>query len=143
VPFEFTAGSKDGGSTVRVEGNQQAAADFAGASDVLAMSFSDDGTVSGDVVFAGYGLVVPENQNFGYDSYAGLDVTGKVVMVLRYFPENADQATRAILARYSDLLAGLLPDARLTIHPDSAHGFLFQHHNRFAADVIAFLAESD
>jgi hypothetical protein len=103
VPFEFTAGSKDGGSKLHVEGDQRAAADFTGTGDVLAMSFSDDGTVSGDVVFAGYGLVVPENQNFGYDSYAGLDVTGKIVMVLRYFPENSDQATRAILARYSDL----------------------------------------
>jgi len=46
-----------------------------------------------------------------------------------------------ILPRYSYLLAGLLPDARLTIYPDSAHGFLFQHHNRFAADVHAFLDE--
>src|SRR6476659_4791702 len=48
-----------------------------------------------------------------------------------------------ILPRYSYLLAGLLPDARLTINPDSAHGFLFQHHSRFAADVDAFLAEPD
>jgi len=46
-----------------------------------------------------------------------------------------------ILPRYSHLLAGLLPDARLTIYPDSAHGFLFQHHSRFAADVHAFLEE--
>jgi pimeloyl-ACP methyl ester carboxylesterase len=46
-----------------------------------------------------------------------------------------------ILPRYSYLLAGLLPDARLTIYPDSAHGFLFQHHNQFAADVHAFLDE--
>jgi pimeloyl-ACP methyl ester carboxylesterase len=38
------------------------------------------------------------------------------------------------------LLAGLLPDARPKIYPDSAHGFLFQHHSRFAADVGAFLA---
>ena len=44
-----------------------------------------------------------------------------------------------ILPRYSYLLAGLLPNARLTIYPDSAHGFLFQHHDRFAADVHAFL----
>src|SRR5690606_30600164 len=55
------------------------------------------------VVFAGYGLVVPESQNFGYDSYTTLDVTDKVVVVLRYFPEDADQTTRATLARYSDL----------------------------------------
>jgi pimeloyl-ACP methyl ester carboxylesterase len=47
-----------------------------------------------------------------------------------------------ILPRYSYLLAGLLPDARVTIYPDSAHGFLFQHHSRFAADVNAFLAET-
>jgi pimeloyl-ACP methyl ester carboxylesterase len=48
-----------------------------------------------------------------------------------------------ILPRYSYLLAGLLPNARLTIYPDSAHGFLFQHHGRFAADVHAFLEEAD
>jgi pimeloyl-ACP methyl ester carboxylesterase len=48
-----------------------------------------------------------------------------------------------ILPRYSHLLAGLLPDARLTIYPDSAHGFLFQHHDRFAADLNAFLEEDD
>jgi pimeloyl-ACP methyl ester carboxylesterase len=48
-----------------------------------------------------------------------------------------------ILPRYSYLLAGLLPDARLKIYPDSAHGFLFQHHSEFAADVQAFLEEAD
>jgi pimeloyl-ACP methyl ester carboxylesterase len=45
-----------------------------------------------------------------------------------------------ILPRYSYLLAGLLPDARLKIYPDAAHGFLFQHHSDFAADVSEFLA---
>jgi pimeloyl-ACP methyl ester carboxylesterase len=47
-----------------------------------------------------------------------------------------------ILPRYSYLLAGLVPDARVKIYPDSAHGFLFQHHAEFAADVQAFLAEA-
>jgi len=47
-----------------------------------------------------------------------------------------------ILPRYSYLLAGLLPDARVKIYPDSAHGFLFQHHSEFAADVNAFIAEA-
>jgi pimeloyl-ACP methyl ester carboxylesterase len=47
-----------------------------------------------------------------------------------------------ILPRYSYLLAGLLPDARVKIYPDSAHGFLFQHHAEFAADVDAFLVEA-
>jgi pimeloyl-ACP methyl ester carboxylesterase len=47
-----------------------------------------------------------------------------------------------ILPRYSYLLAGLIPHARVKIYPDSAHGFLFQHHAEFAADVEAFLATS-
>ena len=45
-----------------------------------------------------------------------------------------------ILPRYSHLLAGLIPLAQIKIYPDSAHGFLFQHHAEFAADVDAFLA---
>lgn len=47
-----------------------------------------------------------------------------------------------ILPRYSYLLAGLIPAADLKIYPDAAHGFLFQHHAEFAADVETFLAIS-
>ena len=47
-----------------------------------------------------------------------------------------------ILPRYSYLLAGLIPGARLKIYWDAAHGFLFQHHAVFAADVDAFLADA-
>ncbi len=44
-----------------------------------------------------------------------------------------------ILPHFSYLLAGLILQARLKIYPDAAHGFLFQHHATFAADVAAFL----
>jgi hypothetical protein len=98
LPFAFTAGTRDGGSRLAVA--QHA---FATQTDVRALSFSDNAEVAGDVVFAGYGIVVPETQDFGYDSYATLDVKDKVVLVLRYFPEDADQKTRAILSRYADL----------------------------------------
>jgi Zn-dependent M28 family amino/carboxypeptidase len=91
LPFEFSAGARDTGTTVSVAGKARA------------LSFSDSGEVTASVVFAGYGIVVPESQDFGYDSYATLDVKDKVVVVLRYFPEDADQKTRAILSRYSDL----------------------------------------
>jgi pimeloyl-ACP methyl ester carboxylesterase len=60
---------------------------------------------------------------------------------LPVFVANGD-SDPMILPRYSHLLAGLLPDARVTIYPDSAHGFLFQHHSQFAADVHAFLEEA-
>jgi len=91
IPFEFTAGARDGGTVVSIGGKARA------------LSFSDSGDVTASVVFAGYGIVVPESQDFGYDSYATLDVKDKIVLVLRYFPEDADQKTRAVLARYSDL----------------------------------------
>ncbi len=103
MPFTFTAGSKDGGTTLTVTTTGASPQNFSGAATVQALSFSDTAEASGSVVFAGYGLVVPEAQNFGYDSYAGLDVKDKIVVVLRYFPEDADQKTRGILARYADL----------------------------------------
>jgi hypothetical protein len=98
LPFEFTAGTRDGGSSVTVRGRT-----FEGTEIVQALSFSDNAEVSGDVVFAGYGIVVPESQGFGYDSYQGLDVADKVVVVLRYFPEDTDPQTRGILSRYAGL----------------------------------------
>ena len=102
MPFTFTAGSKDGGSKLTVV-RGTTVTNFDGPGNILATSFSDNGATSGEVVFAGYGIVVPNSQDFGYDSYQGLDVKDKIVMVLRYFPEDADQKTRAILARYADL----------------------------------------
>ncbi|HKT78666.1 MAG TPA: M28 family peptidase [Vicinamibacterales bacterium] len=110
LPFEFTAGTKDGGTrlTLKCEGEvspgvQSRCQAELGDGAITALSFSDNGDVSGPVVFAGYGIVVPESQNFGYDSYATIDVKDKIVLVLRYFPEDADVKTKSILARYSDL----------------------------------------
>ena len=57
---------------------------------------------------------------------------------LPVFVANGD-SDPMILPHYSYLLAGLIPQARVKIYPDSAHGFLFQHHAEFAADVDAFL----
>ena len=70
---------------------------------VRALSFSESGTVEGPLVFAGYGLTVPETDDFSYDSYATLDVTDKMVVVLRYFPEDTEGELRAMLARYAGL----------------------------------------
>ena len=59
---------------------------------------------------------------------------------LPVFVANGD-SDPMILPHYSYLLAGLIPQARVKIYPDSAHGFLFQHHAEFAADVEAFLSQ--
>ena len=47
-----------------------------------------------------------------------------------------------ILPHYFYLLAGLIPHAQVKIYPDSAHGFLFQHHAEFATDVNTFLTRA-
>jgi pimeloyl-ACP methyl ester carboxylesterase len=57
---------------------------------------------------------------------------------LPVFVANGDRDPM-IRPHYSYLLAGLIPQARLKIYPDAAHGFLFQHHTEFAADVTGFL----
>ena len=60
---------------------------------------------------------------------------------LPVFVANGD-SDPMILPHFSYLLAGLIPQARVKIYPDSAHGFLFQHHAEFAADVDGFLASA-
>jgi hypothetical protein len=50
------------------------------------LGLSGSGTVEGEVVFAGYGITASE---YGYDDYAGIDVAGKIVLVLRYEPPPA------------------------------------------------------
>jgi pimeloyl-ACP methyl ester carboxylesterase len=77
---------------------------------------------------------------WGIPNHALLE--GVSAIDLPVFVANGD-SDPMILPRYSYLLAGLLPNARLTIYPDSAHGFLFQHHSRFAADVHAFLEAAE
>lgn len=52
--------------------------------------FSGQKSVEGDLVFAGYGITA-ENQN--YDDYKGLDVKGKIVVILRYAPNKDDRNT--------------------------------------------------
>ncbi|MEW6511912.1 MAG: M20/M25/M40 family metallo-hydrolase [Bacteroidota bacterium] len=49
--------------------------------------FTSNTTVSGPLVFAGYGISAPDKS---YDDYSGIDVTGKVVLVLLYSPDGAD-----------------------------------------------------
>lgn len=67
----------------------------------LAVTSNDE--VSGPVVFAGYGLVVPGDLETGYDSYAGLDVEGKIVLALRYVPEDVDMERRMELNQYHEI----------------------------------------
>jgi len=59
-------------------------------SDFIPAGFSASDSVSGEVVFAGYGIAAGEQ---GYDDYAGLEASGKIVMVLQYSPASNDPHT--------------------------------------------------
>lgn len=54
-------------------------------------AFSSDGEANSTLVFAGYGITNPEAN---YDDYANLDVQGKIVLLLRREPTNAEGKSR-------------------------------------------------
>ena len=110
-PFEFSAGVEvdESGTSFRFEKSSQSA-DSQPAPQTLEiekhfrpLAFSENGPFKGELVFAGYGLKVPGDGAEGYNSYAGLNVSNKVAMVLRYVPEDVDNDRRALLNRYSSL----------------------------------------
>ena len=54
--------------------------------DYQPFGFSESGSAKGDVVFAGYGL-----STSSYDDYAGIDVKGKIIIVMRGLPGWAEK----------------------------------------------------
>jgi len=73
---------KDGGRT----------RDFAAGPDyTLGRQGNVDAAVRAPLVFAGYGIAAPE---YAYDDFKGVDVRGKVVMVLTHEPQEHDAASR-------------------------------------------------
>lgn len=81
--FEFVYSVRPGGKNSLVVDRSGKKKTLAVDSDFRPVGFSASGSYTGPVVFAGYGLSLPQQ---GYDDYAGIDVTGKAVIVLRYSP---------------------------------------------------------
>ncbi|MBI2946364.1 MAG: M28 family peptidase [Verrucomicrobia bacterium] len=106
--FEFNAGVKvlPNQNHVAIQRPRDAVTDtivFESDNDLRPLSFTDNGEVEGEVVFAGYGLSAPGKPGEGYDSYAGLNVSNRIVLALRYVPENVDPKRRQELNRYAAL----------------------------------------
>ena len=53
----------------------------------IPLGLSASNQVEAELVFAGYGITA---KDYGYDDYAGVDVNGKIVVVLRYEPPPKD-----------------------------------------------------
>jgi hypothetical protein len=105
--FTFTSGVKTvpekNKLSVAVEGGYVGALGFEVEKDFRPLSFTANEVFEGEVVFAGYGLQVPGDGGRGYNSYAGLDVSNKVVLVLRYVPEDVEPKRRNELNVYAGL----------------------------------------
>jgi hypothetical protein len=66
--------------------------------DFQAFVYSGEGIVTGEVVYVGYGMTVPAYDpadypdcplpSTGYDDYSGIDVTGKIALVVRHGPDD-------------------------------------------------------
>ncbi len=115
-PFDMTVGVQLGsrnalalvGAARNVSDPKRSA--FEGKASVLAidrdwrpLEFSDSGSVHAPAVFVGYGITAPE---LGWDDYAGVDVTGKIAVVLRHEPGEKDPKSvfgGADLTRYAEL----------------------------------------
>lgn len=88
--------------------------------DYVDLLYSGAGSVEGEVVFVGYGIVAPAK---GFDEYAGIDVKGKVVLAIRGapagrgadFPDERMIGAKSALAKERGAKAFLLCEGDLPV----------------------------
>jgi hypothetical protein len=85
--FQITTGTAYGPHNALTIDNRKLAID----ADFEPLSISLPAQIDGPIVFAGYGITAPDLQ---WDDYAGLDVKGKIVLVLRHEPQEMDANSR-------------------------------------------------
>ena len=82
-PLTLTTGAELGEENALTATNRRGANSYRVGEDWTPINFSESGELSGNVVFAGYGITAEEHS---YDDYEGLDVKDKIVLLLRYEP---------------------------------------------------------
>jgi aminopeptidase YwaD len=84
-PFDFVSAVKMGpGNALQIVQNDGRVISAAPDKEFRPIGFSSNTTVHGPLVFAGYGLTAPDSS---YDDFGNVDVTGKVIIALRYTPD--------------------------------------------------------
>jgi len=92
APAVFSSNEGHGGAATAV---------FALNEEFRPLAFTANADIEAEPVFVGYGLTAPGKGGQGYDSYAGVNVSNRIVVVLRYVPEGVDAKRRAELNQYS------------------------------------------
>ena len=86
--FEVTTGVRLGEHnrlTLEIDGGRKT---YEAGNAFHPFGFSEEGNVSGEVAFAGYGITAPE---LNYDDYTGLDARGKIVLVMTHEPQETNE----------------------------------------------------
>jgi hypothetical protein len=86
--FEVTTSAKLGRDNKLIYLNGREKKQLRFQQDFTPLNLSSAGDISGQVVFAGFGITAPE---YNYDDYSGLDVKDKIVLLLRHEPQEFDE----------------------------------------------------
>ena len=109
--------------------------------DFTPFNFSGSGKVSGEIVFAGYGITARE---YNYDDYADINVKDKIVLVLRHEPQEFDANSifeRKAYTEHSQLFSKAAnakfhgARAILFVNDAATHSGSDDHLEKFGAEV--------
>ncbi|MBS1872847.1 MAG: M28 family peptidase [Acidobacteria bacterium] len=86
--FKVTTNAHLGPNNHLVEKLKAGDRSLAPEKEFVPFNFSSSGSVTGGVVFAGYGISAPE---YHYDDYAGVDAKGKFALIVLHEPQENDE----------------------------------------------------
>jgi aminopeptidase YwaD len=133
-PFTFVARVELGKQNLFQVKTGESEQSYKISEDYMPLAFSSPEAATGAVVFAGYGISAAELQ---YDNYAGIDVKGKLVMILRGSPDGDNPHGR--FAQYTQ--PGLeIQNKTLKAREKGARGVIFVSEEKvFQHDRLARL----
>lgn len=133
------------GTVTLLAGNNNPRKEYKFPDDYFPGSNSASGTVSGEVVYVGFGISAPE---LGYDDYKGIDVRGKILLMETGLPYHANDSTLQKWEKYSyhrykfqqakELgAAGLLYVSKIA-NPNTSYleGFIYAHIGEPVAEEL-------
>lgn len=100
VPMEGKLGAAERNRLViEIDSPTKTVFEFELGKDFNPLSLGSSGAFRGGLVFAGYGITAPD---LGYDDFAGVQVEGKVVIVIRKEPQQNDRDSKFSGTRSSE-----------------------------------------
>lgn len=134
-PFSIFGGAQLGTpNTLRLMGPADQAIEVRYGSQFVPTGMTATGTGTGELVFVGYGITSAENPK--YDDYAGIDVAGKFVVVMRRTPR-ADNKEKPFSPDEANL-AALITKVE-TASKNKAAGVIFVNDSTYGKDQDALL----